>query len=76
MNLIRFYLGDDARVDVGQNISMAGSVQNPKNSKQNFDVLEVWGMKHSNMRHFNRVNAQRFFTDNAVSWVRGKCYQY
>ncbi|SEK41581.1 hypothetical protein SAMN05428989_0076 [Pseudoxanthomonas sp. GM95] len=42
--LLVFHFGsDDDRIDISPNVEPLPSIVNPRNARQRFDVLEVWG---------------------------------
>ena len=41
--LLEFHFGSDDRIQISQDVKALASIVNPRNKKQRFDVLEVWG---------------------------------
>lgn len=41
--LLEFHSGADDRIEISEDVKMLPSLANPRNPKQRFDVLEVWG---------------------------------
>ena len=41
--LLRFHFGSDDRIEIDKNVKILAPITNPANTKQLFDVLEVWG---------------------------------
>lgn len=41
--LLEFHFGSDDRIEISQDVKALASIVNPRNKKQRFDVLEVWG---------------------------------
>lgn len=41
--LLEFHFGPDDRIEIQPEVKALPSIVNPRNKKQRFDVLEVWG---------------------------------
>lgn len=56
--LIRFHFGEDERIEIDENVSILHPLKNPKNKKQSFDVLEVWGFINKGQYRMRFIYAQ------------------
>lgn len=41
--LLEFHFGPDDRIEISEDVKALPSIINPRNKKQRFDVIEVWG---------------------------------
>ncbi|TDU31907.1 hypothetical protein DFR24_1291 [Panacagrimonas perspica] len=56
--LLAFHLGEDAGINVGDTVKPLAPLRNPKNPKQMFDVLEVWGSFYKGEYRMHFIYAQ------------------
>ncbi len=56
--LLTFHFGPDERIDLETTIKVLAPIRNPANSKQLFDVLEVWGSIYKGRYRMRLIYAQ------------------
>lgn len=56
--LLRLHADNDARMEIEQTVKVLPSLKNPVNSKQRFDVLEVWGFIYKGQYRMRFIYAQ------------------
>lgn len=56
--LIRFHSGEDDRIVINHDVGIMHPIKNPRNKKQSFDVLEVWGSIYKGKYRMRFIYAQ------------------
>jgi hypothetical protein len=57
--LLAFHFGSDDRIEIDKSVKELAPLHNPRNKKQSFNVLEVWGYIYKGQYRMRFIYAQQ-----------------